>query len=79
MSNKLISREEALLISLKMIEQCEERKSDEVDLLQTFDAAVWASEFCNRHPDAEFNDMVSWFASALMTGYDFRRYHMEQE
>ena len=79
MSDRLISKEEALKISLKMIEQYDKQKSEEVNLLETFDAAIWASEFCNRHPEAEFNDMVSWFASALMTGYDFRRYHMEQE
>lgn len=59
--------------------------SDEINLHETMDAAVWASEFCKRWPSAlcqipgkegvddgdEFmSTMVGWFANAIMTGYD---------
>ena len=77
MSGEGITREETLKISLKLIELAAEQGNKEIELNQTFDAALWASEFCARHPEADFEEMSVSFANALMTGYDFRRFHME--
>lgn len=42
------------------------------DLLSTFDARVWAEEFCRIFPDRadDLELMHSWFACAIMTGHD---------
>mgnify|MGYP001583706507 CR=1 FL=1 len=47
----------------------------EAEIYQSFDSRVWAKEFCDiferNHgfrPDEEW--MISWFANALMRGYD---------
>lgn len=38
--------------------------------LPSFDARDWADEFCRINPDANHDVMLSWFANALMRGYD---------
>jgi len=46
----------------------------ETDLHQTMDAEIWAREFkriCDKNGHYCDEDwMVSWFANAIMTGYD---------
>jgi hypothetical protein len=39
-------------------------------LLPSFDARDWAKAFCRLHPQMDEELMVTWFASALMRGYD---------
>lgn len=36
-----------------------------------FDALVWAKEFVRFNPDSDQSLMHTWFANAIMTGYDF--------
>ena len=38
--------------------------------LPSFDARDWAAAFCKRHPEIDEGLMLSWFAAALMRGYD---------
>lgn len=38
----------------------------------TMDAAVWAAEFVKLNPEADEGLMLSWFANAIMAGYDTR-------
>lgn len=40
-------------------------------LLSDFDASHWAEQFCKRNPHMDYGLMHSWFACAIMTGYDF--------
>ena len=40
-------------------------------LMNTFDAKVWAEEFKKLNPDCDEGLMHTWFASAIMCGYDF--------
>lgn len=35
-----------------------------------FDAQKWAKEFKRLYPDSDEELMLSWFANAIMTGYD---------
>jgi hypothetical protein len=42
----------------------------DVDLLQTMDARVWAKEFCRITGFADEEWAVSWFANAIMCGWD---------
>ncbi len=53
------------------------------DTLKSFDARVWAKDFCDIArkigqpvPDEEW--MVTWFANALMRGYDEHRYSTKE-
>ena len=39
------------------------------ELSQTMDAAIWAEEFVRLHGGDE-GLMLSWFANAIMCGYD---------
>jgi len=32
------------------------------------DARKWATEFCSRNPDVDFDTMVGWFANAINAG-----------
>jgi hypothetical protein len=48
---------------------------EDTDLMQSFDASVWAQEFIKRvtiNPSIALDEgtMLAWFASALMRGYD---------
>jgi hypothetical protein len=36
----------------------------------SFDARDWAKAFCKLNPGVDELTMISWFASALMRGYD---------
>lgn len=38
--------------------------------LPSFDARDWAAAFCKRNPSMDEGLMISWFANALMRGYD---------
>jgi hypothetical protein len=38
--------------------------------LPSFDARDWAKAFCKLNPGMDEGTMISWFASALMRGYD---------
>lgn len=38
--------------------------------LPSFDAKDWAEAFCKIHPGHDEGMMLSWFANALMRGYD---------
>ena len=38
--------------------------------LPSFDARDWAKAFCKLFPDSDEELMVTWFANALMRGYD---------
>lgn len=38
--------------------------------LPSFDARDWAEAFCKMHPGVDEELMVTWFANALMRGYD---------
>lgn len=38
--------------------------------LPSFDARDWAAAFCKIHPSMDEGTMISWFANALMRGYD---------
>jgi len=42
---------------------------ESVNLHDTFDARIWASEFCKRF-NADEDLMLSWFANAIMAGSD---------
>ena len=55
----------------------------ETDIYKSFDASVWAHEFCDifekNHgfrPDEGW--MITWFASALMRGYDEHRWQSDE-
>jgi hypothetical protein len=37
---------------------------------QSFRAPDWAEAYCKRHPEADMQEMLGWFASAIMRGYD---------
>lgn len=39
-------------------------------LCSTFDAQVWAKEFCKLNSASDEGVMLAWFANALMAGYD---------
>jgi len=41
--------------------------------LTSFDARDWAKAFCKRWPGVDEATMITWFASALMRGYDEAR------
>lgn len=47
---------------------------NELKLLQTMDASIWAKEFMsifgNRKQDIDEDLMLGWFANAIMTGHD---------
>lgn len=36
----------------------------------TMDATVWADEFIRQFPDMDRGMMITWFANAIMAGYD---------
>ncbi len=38
--------------------------------LPSFDAMDWAEAFCKVHPSVPEDDAITWFANALMRGYD---------
>ena len=38
--------------------------------LPSFDARTWAKAFCERNPSMDEGLMTTWFANALMRGYD---------
>ena len=38
--------------------------------LPSFDAKDWAKAFCQRNPSIDEELMVTWFANALMRGFD---------
>jgi hypothetical protein len=40
--------------------------------LPSFDARDWAEAFCKLNPSIEEDLMITWFANALMRGYDQR-------
>lgn len=40
--------------------------------LPSFDARDWAEAFCKINPGMDEGVMLSWFANALMRGYDER-------
>lgn len=44
------------------------------ELVQNFDARIWAHEFCRLNPGADFDLMLTWFANALMAGWDEHRF-----
>jgi hypothetical protein len=41
--------------------------------LPSFDAQDWAKAFCKINPEMDEGVMLSWFANALMRGYDEHR------
>jgi hypothetical protein len=41
--------------------------------LPSFDARDWAEAFCAQFPEVEEGMMVTWFANALMRGFDEAR------
>jgi len=45
-------------------------KKKKVILTGEFDAKVWAKEFMKVVKVVDENDMVGWFANAIMAGYD---------
>lgn len=38
--------------------------------LPSFDARDWAEAFCQRFPEIPEDAAITWFANALMRGYD---------
>lgn len=38
--------------------------------LPSFDARDWAKAFCKLNPSMDEETMITWFANALMRGYD---------
>jgi len=44
--------------------------SEDIELLKFMgtDARKWATEFCSRNPDVDFDTMVGWFANAINAG-----------
>jgi hypothetical protein len=38
--------------------------------LPSFDAMDWAKAFSKRHPTVSADDALTWFAAALMRGFD---------
>lgn len=47
----------------------------EVKLNDCFDARVWAKEFCKLNTASDEGTMISWFANAIMAGYDYAIHH----
>ena len=45
----------------------------EVNLTDCFDAKIWAKEFCKLNTASDERTMVSWFANAIMAGYDYAK------
>jgi hypothetical protein len=45
---------------------------------ESFDAYVWADEFCKRFPTVPHDGAVGWFANALMRGYDEHRFRSKE-
>jgi hypothetical protein len=50
----------------------------DVNLTQCFDAQVWAREFKRLFPQSDEGLMLSWFANALMAGWDEHARREEQ-
>lgn len=48
--------------------------NQEDSLLNTLDAKVWAKEFCKVFPHVPEEDVMVWFANAIVTGWDHRGY-----
>jgi hypothetical protein len=48
------------------------------ELVQNFDARVWAAEFCRLNPGADYELMLSWFANAIMCGYDTHHFRSKE-
>lgn len=46
---------------------------EEVNLTDCFDAKVWAKEFCKLNTASDEGTMISWFANAIMAGYDYAK------
>lgn len=44
--------------------------TEETTLVNSFQARVWAREFCKRFPQSDENLILTWFANAIMAGYD---------
>jgi hypothetical protein len=55
---------------------------EKIDLLQTMDAQKWAAEFMRIIRDESLDIkidqdfMVTWFANAIMVGYDHAKQHV---
>jgi len=49
--------------------------------LPSFDARDWAEAFCKIHTDCSVpeGEMLTWFANALMRGYDERSAELDNE
>lgn len=47
---------------------------EEVNLLETTDANVWAKEFVRINPCIDLDSIRSWFANAIMCGSDHSRW-----
>lgn len=53
------------------IEHANTKPEDRPDWpLPSFDARDWAAAFCKLNPSMDEGLMISWFANALMRGYD---------
>ena len=54
-----------------VIEHTNTKPEDRPDWpLPSFDARDWAAAFCKINPQADEEIMLTWFANALMRGYD---------
>ena len=45
----------------------------------TMDAKIWADEFVKHNPGADHELMLSWFANAIMAGYDTAQVRAQSE
>lgn len=51
----------------------------EVKLHETMDADVWAREFIRLNNSSDLDMMRSWFANAIMCGWDHSRWKIERQ
>jgi hypothetical protein len=79
---------EAIVTLERRVEMWEEDKNESVNFkltdesirneLNTFDAVVWGKAFCKIHPQVDLDLAISWFANALMRGYDQRYWESDE-
>jgi len=58
---------------LQVIRDPQAHRDDPNWPLPSFDARDWAQAFCERYPQMDQDVMLTWFANALMRGYDQAR------
>ena len=59
-----------MLKYLQVVRDPQAHRDDPNWPLPSFDARDWAQAFCKQYPQMAEDVMLTWFANALMRGYD---------